>query len=119
MANSRDKDFIAQNFKTMFIDAHEAKFFDAAQIKAELGRNKGFEPLGIVIVDDRNLADTVLEIGYNFAWDFPFALKHQNSSMVIASGKGVGPFSGIAGAASVANQLVKTLKPHRKVPKKK
>jgi hypothetical protein len=103
----------------MFIDARDAKYFDAAQMKAQLGRNKGFDPLGIVMVDDRNLADVVLEIGYNFAWDFPFALKHQNSSMVIVAGKGVGPLSGIAGAASVASQFVKVMKPYRQPAKKK
>jgi hypothetical protein len=55
----------------------------------------------------------VLTVGYTFAWDYPFSLQHQNTSMVLLSGKGSGPFSGPAGAKSVANELVKLLKPHR------
>jgi hypothetical protein len=43
-------------------------------------------------VDDRKVADTVLDVGYTFAWDFPFELKHQNTTIVLLSGKGVGRF---------------------------
>lgn len=68
----------------------------------------------IAVVDDRSLADTVLEVGYTFAWDYPFSLKHQNTSVVLVSGKGSGPFSGPRGATSVAGELVKLLKPYRR-----
>ncbi len=119
LAVSKDKDFIVRNFKTMFIDAREAKYFDAAQLRAQLGRNKDFAKLDITIVEDRNLADTVLEVGYTFAWDYPFTLKHQNSSIVLLSGKGVGPMSGIAGAANVASQFSKATKPFRQSAQKK
>jgi hypothetical protein len=78
-----------------------------------------------------SLADVVLNVSYTFAWDYPagsstfemlsgakpllvaFTLKHQNTSVVLLSGKGTGPFSGPAGAPSVAGELVKTLKPFR------
>ena len=119
LAASNDKDFVVRNFKTMFVDARNAKYFDAAQLKAQLGRNKDFAKLGITIVEDRNLADTVLEVNYTFAWDYPFVLKHQNSSMVLLSGKGVGPMSGIVGAASVASQFSKVTKPFRQAAQKK
>jgi len=52
-------------------------------------------------------------VNYTFAWDYPFALKHQNTSVVLLSGKGSGPFSGPAGATSVASELVKALQPYR------
>ena len=52
-------------------------------------------------------------LSYTFAWDYPFTVKHQNTSVVLLTGKGVGPFSGPAGAASVATELVKALKPYR------
>ena len=39
-------------------------------------------------------------------------VKHQNTSVVLLTGKGTGPFSGPAGA-SVAAELVKGLKPYR------
>jgi len=70
-------------------------------------------------VDDRKVADTVLEVGYTFAWDFPFELKHQNTTIVLLSGKGVGPFSGVAGAANVASEFVKIAKPYRAAPPNK
>jgi hypothetical protein len=70
-------------------------------------------------VDDRKVADTVLDVGYTFAWDFPFELKHQNTTIVLLSGKGVGPFSGVAGAASVASEFVKIAKPYRNSADKK
>ena len=82
-------------------------------MKAALGRNKDFGALNVTIVDDRSLADVVLEVGYTFAWDYPFTLKHQDTSIVLVSGKGAGPFSGPAGAASVAKELAKLLKPYR------
>jgi len=52
-------------------------------------------------------------VNYTFAWDYPFALRHQNTSVVLLSGKGVGPFSGPAGAISVAGELAKVLRPYR------
>jgi hypothetical protein len=67
-------------------------------------------------VDDPAVADVVLDVGYTFAWDYPFSLKHQNTSVVLLSGKGSGPFSGPRGATSVAGELVKLLKPYRVAP---
>ena len=68
---------------------------------------------GLVIVDDAVVADAVLEVGHTFAWDFPYALKHQNTSMVLVSGTGYGPFSAPLAAVSVAAELVKQLKRYR------
>jgi len=113
LSASRDKDFILRNFRTMYVEARRAQYFGSDQLKAALGRNKEFDKLNIRIVDDRKVADTVLDVGYTFAWDFPFELKHQNTTIVLLSGKGVGPFSGVAGAASVASEFVKLAKPYR------
>jgi hypothetical protein len=33
----------------------------------------GFAKLNIHIVEDARVADTVLTVGYTFAWDYPFA----------------------------------------------
>jgi hypothetical protein len=119
LSASKDRDFILRNFKTMYVDAQRAQYFKADQLKAALGRNKDFQKLNIRIVDDRKVADTVLDVGYTFAWDFPFELKHQNTTIVLLSGKGVGPFSGVAGAASVASEFVKIAKPYRISKEKK
>jgi hypothetical protein len=113
LASSKDRDEILRGFKTVLVDARQAKYFSSAQLKAALGSNRDFAALRITIVDDGAVADAVLEVGYQFAWDFPFSLKHQNTSVVLVSGKGTGPFSGPRGATSVAAELVKVLKPYR------
>ena len=115
LATSKDPDFILRNFKTVMVVASRAKYFGSDDMKAALGRNKDFRELKIPVsmVDDASVADTVLDVDYTFAWDFPFTLKHQNTSLVLISGKGSGPFSGPAGAASVARELAKRLKPYR------
>jgi hypothetical protein len=113
LKNAKDPDTILRNFKTMYVDAKRADYFDSAQLKAQLARNSGFAALNIRIVDDPKLADTVLVVSYTFAWDYPFELKHQNTSTMLVSGKGQGPFSGVAGAASVANQFVNAVKRYR------
>ncbi len=113
LSASNDRDVILRNFRTMYVEARRAQYFGSDQLKAALGRNKDFIKLNIRIVDDPKVADTVLEVGYTFAWDYPFELKHQNTTIVLLSGKGSGPFSGPAGAASVASEFVKLAKPYR------
>lgn len=70
---------ILKSFKTMFVNAEMASHFKSAQSKAALARNKGFGDLNVRIVDDYRIADVILDVGYTFAWDFPFALRHQNT----------------------------------------
>jgi len=113
LKNSHDREFILRNFRTMYVDAREANYFGSSQMKAALGKNKDFEKLGFRIVDDRRVADVVLKVSYTFAWDYPFELMHQNSTIVLLSGKGEGPFSGPLGAADVARVFVNTTKPWR------
>jgi hypothetical protein len=113
LATSKDPDYILRNFRTIIVDASHAKYFGNAQMKGALGKNKDFSALKLSLVDDPSVADAILEVGYTYAWDYPFSLKHQNTSLVLISGKGTGPFSGPAGATSVANELVKLLKPYR------
>jgi hypothetical protein len=113
LKSSKDRDAILRTFKTMFVKADRATYFGSDQLKAALGRNKDFKLLNIRVVDDPKLADVVLDVGYTFAWDYPFELRHQNTTTVLLAGKGSGPFSGPAGAASVANAFVKLAKPYR------
>ena len=117
LKNSRDRDFILHNVRTMYVDARDAKYFGSGQLKAALGKNKEFEKLNIRIVNDRRVADVVLKVGYTFAWDFPFELMHQNTTIVLLSGKGEGPFSGPLGAADVARVFVNVAKPWREEKK--
>jgi disulfide oxidoreductase YuzD len=118
LKNSKDRDFILRNFRTMYVDAQGAKYFGSDQMKAALGKNKDFWKLNIRIVDDRRVADAVLKVDYTFAWDYPFELTHQNTTIVLLSGKGEGPFSGPLGAADVARQFVNMAKPWREEKKK-
>lgn len=110
---AKDSATILQSFKTMYVDAEGAQHFNGRLLQAELGRHKEFPALNIRIVDDAKLADVVLEVRYIFAWEYPFVLRHQNTSVVLLSGKGQGPFSGPAGAVSVAKEFVKLARPHR------
>lgn len=115
LKNSKDHDYILRNFQTMYVDARDAQYFGSDQMKAALGKNEDFAKLNIHIVEDARVADTVLTVGYTFAWDYPFALRHQNTTMVLVSGKGEGPFSGPLGAADVARQFVNQVKAWREV----
>jgi hypothetical protein len=116
LRESKDPDYILRNFRTMFVNASAAQFFGSAQMKGALGRNSDFRALGISLVEDRAVADTVLDVSYTFAWDYPFTLRHQNTSVILLSGKGEGAFSGPAGADSVASRLARMLKPYRTPP---
>jgi hypothetical protein len=113
LKNSHDREFILHNFRTMYVEAFDARYFGSDQMKGALGKNKEFEKLHIRIVDDPRVADVVLRVSYTFAWDYPFELRHQNTTFVLLSGKGEGPFSGPLGAADVARQFVNVAKPWR------
>ena len=113
MSTVRGSGDILRSFKTLAVDARQASFFDSAQMVAELRKQKDFNILGITIVDDAALADVVLQVSYTFAWDYPYKLVHQNTSVVLLSGTGSGPFSGPEGARSVAAKLVKQLRAAR------
>lgn len=117
LKNSKDHDYILRNFHTMYVDARDAQYFGSDQMKAALGNNEDFAKLNIHIVEDARVADTVLTVGYTFAWDYPFALRHQNTTMVLVSGKGEGPFSGPLGATDVARQFVNAVKAWREEKK--
>lgn len=117
LKNSKDHDYILRNFHTMYVDARDAQYFGSDQMKAALGANDDFKKLNIHIVEDARVADTVLTVSYTFAWDYPFALRHQNTTMVLVSGKGEGPFSGPLGAADVAREFVDQVKAWREEKK--
>jgi len=102
LATSRDPDFILRNFRTMLIDTADVVLFKPDQVKAGLWDHEDFASLGITVVEDPSVADVVLVVSYTFAWDYPFSLRHQNTSVSLLSGKGTGPFSAPAGAKSVA-----------------
>ncbi|HET9837106.1 MAG TPA: hypothetical protein VFR84_02650 [Candidatus Angelobacter sp.] len=113
LKNAKDPDFILRNFRTMYVDAHAAQYFGSDQMKAALGKNREFQKLGIHMVDDPRVADVVLKVSYTFAWDYPFELRHQNTTVVLLAGKGEGPLSGPLGAADVARRFVQAAKPWR------
>src|SRR5579864_2422043 len=113
LKNSKDREFILRTFRTMYVDARDAKYFGSRQLKAALGKNKDFWKLNVRMVDDPRVADVVLKVSYTFAWDYPFELTHRNTTIVLLSGKGEGSFSGPLGAADVARNLVNLAKPWR------
>ena len=118
LQTSKDPEVILRSFRTMLVDASHASFFGNDQMKAALWQNADFEALKVAIVENSTVADVVLTVGYTFAWDYPFSLIHQNTSVVLVSGRGSGPFSGPAGANSVARELATLLKAYRLAPPK-
>jgi len=119
LKKSKDRDLILRNFRTMYVDAHDATYFSNALMKSALGKNPEFQKLNIRIVDDPSVADAVLRVSYTFAWEYPFELMHRNTTIVLLSGKGEGPFSGPLGAADVARNFVNAAKQWREVKKAK
>lgn len=119
LKNSKDREFILRNFRTMYVDARDARYFSNALMKGALGKNPEFQKLNIRIVDDPSVADAVLRVSYTFAWEYPFELMHRNTTIVLLSGKGEGPFSGPLGAADVARNFVNAAKSWREVKKAK
>jgi len=119
LKNSKDPDYILRNFKTMYVETKDIDFFGSDQMKSALHDNPDFQKLNIHIVDDRRVADVVLVVSYTFAWDYPFELRHQNTTMVLLAGKGEGPLSGPLGAADVARVFVDLATPWRKQLEKK
>jgi hypothetical protein len=117
LKNSKDHDYIVRNFHTMYVDARDAQYFGSDQMKAALGNNEDFAKLNIHIVEDARVADTVLTVATLLPGTIRIALRHQNTTMVLVSGKGEGPFSGPLGAANVARQFVKAVKAWREEKK--
>lgn len=99
-----------RDLKTMTIVVHVAGL-SRAEVQRALMQNEDFRSLGISLVEDRAIADAVLEVNYTFAWDYPFALTSQG--VLLASGKGYGPFSVALGATDVARKLTALLKSGR------
>lgn len=119
LKNSKDPDFILRNFKTMYVETRDIDFFGPAEMKAALHDNPDFAKLNIRIVDDPRVADAVLSVTYTFAWDYPFELRHQNTTTVLLAGMGEGPFSGPLGAADVARVFVGLAAPRRAARERK
>lgn len=110
---SNNPEFILRTFRTMRVDASRAPFFGSDHMTAALRKAEGFDALKITIVDDPRFADVVLEVGYTFPRVYPFSLKHQNTSIVLLSGRGSGSFLRGRGAGGVAKEFVKLLKAYR------
>src|SRR5262249_49132681 len=119
LKNAKAAAFIRRHFKTMYIETRDIDLFGPELICAELKKNDEFNKMHIDIVQDRKVADTVLSVSYNFAWDYPFVLRHQNTTTVLLGGKGEGPFSGPLGAWDVARQFVNAARKWRLEPEPK
>lgn len=117
LTESRDPDFILRNFRTLYVDGQRAEWFGSQEIKSALDNNSEFHGMSMTIVDDPDFADAILEVGHTYvhtlAWEYPFVLKHQNTRIVLLSGKGSVPRPGPSGAARVAKELINLLVPYR------
>lgn len=115
LSQSKDRSFILRNFKTLYVDADDAKAFGSDDVKKALLNNSMFASLNLEIVDDRSAADAVLEVRRSLGAEYPFEVKSRNNVLLLR-GSGVS-FFGAAGARDVAQYFVQLTKPFRPVPK--
>jgi S1-C subfamily serine protease len=73
--------------KTLYVTS-DSNLFKPVQLLNELRKRQEFADWHLSFVDEREVADLVLEIEHvPLTWEFPFSIKHQRTGIVIATGK--------------------------------
>ncbi len=94
--------------KTIYIDSY-SNIFKPVQLMNELKKRHEFSDWNISFVDDREVADLILEIHHVvLTWEFPFLIKHQRTGLVIVAGK-VYAWGGNDGGMLMAQRVVDRL----------
>lgn len=94
--------------KTLYITS-SSNLFKPVQLLNELKKRPELTNWNLSLVDEREVADLVLEIEHvPLTWEFPFSIKHQRTGMVIAAGK-VYVWGGGDGAQLMADRVIERL----------
>lgn len=94
--------------KTLYITS-SSNLFKPVQLLNELRKKQEFADWHLSFVDEREVADLILEIEHvPLTWEFPFSIKHQRTGIVIATGK-VYVWGGGDGAQLMASRVVEKL----------
>jgi Trypsin-like peptidase domain len=96
------------NSKTIYVNSY-SNIFKSVQLVNELRKRKEFADWNISFVDEREVADLVLDIEHvALTWEFPFSIRHQRTGIVIATGK-VYAWGGGDGDSLMASRIVEKL----------
>ena len=113
--DSRDPSVILKKFRTIYVRCNSVWMKDEV-VKNALRQRPDFQKMGLVIVENPSVADAILTTDrVLFTWDFTYSLRHQNTSIVLASGKFT-KFDGMTAAGTIADDLVKQIKSVRMPP---
>jgi len=112
-AATSDSEAVLHDFKTFYVLIPSQQSFNVDDVKHELQNHPDFAALKVAIVDDPSAADVILEIKHVSPGDFPFEVKSRKTGAVLLSNEGTAPPRGEAGAASIAGEFIKAVKPFR------
>jgi hypothetical protein len=94
--------------RTLYITS-SSNVFKSVQLLNELRKRQEFTDWKLSFVDEREVADLILEIEHvPLTWEFPFSIRHQRTGVVIAAGK-VYAWGGGDGALLMASRVVERL----------
>lgn len=94
--------------KTLYVTSN-SNLFKPVQLLNELRKRQEFADWHLSFVDEREVADLILEIEHvPLTWEFPFSIRHQRTGIVISTGK-VYVWGGGDGAQLMASRVVEKL----------
>ncbi len=94
--------------KTLYIVSY-SNVFKSVQLLNELRKRKEFTDWNLSFVDEREVADLILDIEHvPLTWEFPFSIRHQRTGIVITAGK-IYAWGGGDGAQLMASRVVERL----------
>lgn len=94
--------------KTLYINSY-SNLFKPVQLRNELQKRREFADWNLAFVDEREVADLILEIEHvPLTWEFPFTIRHQRTGVVITTGK-IYAWGGGDGARLMASRVVDRL----------
>lgn len=94
--------------KTLYITSY-SNVFKSVQLLNELRKKKEFTDWNLSLVDEREVADLILEIEHvPLTWEFPFSIRHQRTGVVITAGK-IYAWGGGDGAQLMASRVTERL----------
>jgi S1-C subfamily serine protease len=104
----RDPAKLLLSSRTIYVTSY-SNVFKSVQLVNELRKKKEFADWNLSFVDEREVADLVLDIEHvAMTWEFPFSIRHQRTGIVVATGK-VYAWGGGDGALLMASRVVEKL----------
>ncbi len=94
--------------KTLYVTSY-SNIFKSVQLVNELRKKRELTDWGLSLVDEREVADLILEIEHvPLTWEFNFSVRHQRTGVIVTAGK-VYAWGGGDGASLMASRVVERL----------